>query len=132
MYLPANGSAPVLPTKTREGLVEYLRVDLAPEEAATRTGITLDALHAVANADGNLAVALAGRNPHARCGQAIQQRADVPRGVALGISLAGAARTAGVAAATVIAWSANDARFKATLDAVGAPVDSSTAKQVVA
>ncbi|MFJ9616507.1 hypothetical protein [Streptomyces noursei] len=131
MYLPANGSAPVLPTKTREQLVEYLRVGLTPEEAATRTGITLDVLHAVANSDGNLAVALTGRNPHARCGQAIQQRADVLRGVALGMSLADAARTAGVAAATVIAWSANDAHFKAALNAVGDLASSSAAKQMV-
>ncbi|MGV4926356.1 hypothetical protein K2224_15560 [Streptomyces sp. BHT-5-2] len=132
MHLPANGSAPVLPAKTRERLVEYRRVGFVPEEAATRTGITLDALDAVANADGNPAVAFAGRHPHARCGQAIQQRADVLRGVALGMSLADAARTTGVAAATVTAWSANAARFKAVLDAVGDLVGSSTAKQVVA
>ncbi|MEU5306048.1 hypothetical protein ACH4YO_39495 [Streptomyces noursei] len=131
MYLPANGSAPVLSLKTRKRLVEYLRVGLTPEEAATRTGITLDVLHAAANAEGNLAVALTGRNPHARCGQAIQQRADVLRGVALGMSLTDAARTAGVAATTVIAWSANDPHFKAALDAVRDLAGSSAAKQVV-
>ncbi|MEV0598828.1 hypothetical protein AB0I82_05920 [Streptomyces sp. NPDC050315] len=112
-----------LPAQTRAQLVEHLRAGHTPDEAATRADIPLDALHAAATTDGDLAVALAGRDPFAPGEQVIQQRADVLRGVATGMTLADAARVAGVPISSVAGWRARDEQFRAALDAVRAMAD---------
>lgn len=57
----------------------------------------------------------------------IQQRADILRGVALGMTLAHAARAAGSSISAVNAWKAQDQLFGAALDAVSTMADAQAA-----
>ncbi|UQA91903.1 helix-turn-helix domain-containing protein [Streptomyces halobius] len=72
------------------------------------------------------ALALAGQGLPSREEMAIQRRAEVLRGVATGMTLADAARAAGVPSGTLYSWRARNQLFRAALDAVRSMVEAET------
>ncbi|MFJ7069631.1 hypothetical protein [Streptomyces sp. NPDC101115] len=114
-----------LPPRVRDGVVECLRAGHDPEEAAARYGLDPQALEAAAATDSALAVALTGRDPYSREAEAVRQRAEVLRCVALGMTLAASARAVDVPESSLGLWRSEDAVFRAALDAVRALSDAS-------
>lgn len=120
-----------LPAETRARLVECLRAGCTLGEAAAQVNITVDALRAAAATDRQLADASAqatqdafAQDAFAQDEKLIQQQADLLRGVALGMTVADAASSAGVSVGTVAAWSARDDRFNVALSATRAMADA--------
>ncbi|MFJ5707239.1 hypothetical protein [Streptomyces sp. NPDC093105] len=117
--------AVVLPVGVRDQIVGLLRAGHRPEEAAAGAGLRLQTLEAAAVGDGVLAVALTGRDPFTREAGAVRQRAELLRCVALGMTLAAAARAAGVPESTLGLWRTEDEPFRDALDGARALAEAS-------
>lgn len=115
----------VLPPRVRDKVIECLRAGHPTEEAAVEAGVAPEFLEIAAVADSALAVALTGRDPYTPKSKVMRQRAEVLRGVALGMTLAAAARAAHVPDSSISTWRSGDSHFRAALDAVRAMVDAS-------
>lgn len=104
----------------RRQLAEYLQEGYTAEEAAAHARVTLPELETAADVDRALALALMEGEFRVRREKTVGQRADVLRGLAVGMPLGAAARAAGVSLEVVRAWRAEDERFEAALVAVRA------------